>query len=606
MAQYLSSETIRAAVERLSTCAANSTLTDFLIFRRALKNSSPATKAATQVVTGTQSEPFRRAIEEMTSCATTGMNWSGQPHYSPFASHRDNGRGFKSAKYPSNGPSDTVGGWQSRGNTPLKLVPDSKPKAYTFVNRSEDELRAFFIKKGDDVERPLLADAAVWWFRFADVSKRFSASPSKKELSDAFIADLGLTSVERKAFFEPKSDVEESLTLAFDSSPAAPSTYLPTGPVGPALPEKKKANGTSALPVDLDGKISQVIQYISAAGFSFEPWQVAAFITAVRTKPFVILAGVSGTGKTKLPRLVAEATGAESHNVPVRPDWTDSSDLLGYERVDGTFIPGALLRVARDAIAHPTKQHFFLLDEMNIARVEYYLAEVLSHIEERFSSTDADGFRSRALLPHARDAEWASVYLPPNLCLVGSVNMDETTHGFSRKVLDRSFVIEFSDIDLTKVGTTEEKAPTSWTVDEWRQGHLSLSTHPENESDPVKAVVDALIAVNEALTPVQLQVGYRVRDEVALYCLNARSCASSFAMSGEGNVDPLDLAVAMKVLPRLQGSGAMLQRALEQLRDWASGKSPTGAEKRSFPFCEERLLLMLQRLSSTGFTSYWL
>lgn len=83
MAQYLSSETIRAAVERLSTCAANSTLTDFLIFRRALKNSSPATKAATQVVTGTQSEPFRRAIEEMTSCATTGMNWSGQPHYSP-------------------------------------------------------------------------------------------------------------------------------------------------------------------------------------------------------------------------------------------------------------------------------------------------------------------------------------------------------------------------------------------------------------------------------------------------------------------------------------------------------------------------------------------
>lgn len=155
MAQYLSSETIRAAVERLAKCAANSTLTDFLIFRRALKITGPAkgtSKAATQVVTGTQSEPFRRAIDEMTGCATRDIIWSGQPHYSPFASQRDNGRGFKSAKYPSNGPSDTVAGWQSRGNSPLRLVPDSKPKAYSFVNRTEDELRAFFIKKAGKVE----------------------------------------------------------------------------------------------------------------------------------------------------------------------------------------------------------------------------------------------------------------------------------------------------------------------------------------------------------------------------------------------------------------------------------------------------------------------
>ena len=133
-----------------------------------------------------------------------------------------------------------------------------------------------------------------------------------------------------------------------------------------------------------------------------EIWQLAAYVTAVRTKPFVILAGVTGTGKTQLPLLVAQATGGTSEVIPVRPDWTDSGDLLGYTDLQQRFRPGPLLIRARKASDEPGRYHVFVLDEMNIARVEHYLAEVLSAIERR-SAVAGGGFETAPLLPTASE-----------------------------------------------------------------------------------------------------------------------------------------------------------------------------------------------------------
>ena len=348
--------------------------------------------------------------------------------------------------------------------------------------------------------------------------------------------------------------------------------------------------------------IESVITYLDDQGFVFDPWQVAAYITAIRTKPFVVLAGISGTGKTRLPVLVAEATGAIARVVPVRPNWTDSSEIIGYERINGEWMPGELLRIAREAEENPEKQYFLILDEINVARVEHYLAEVLSLIENRKISDGS--IVSEPIAPQSVP-DWSTTTFPPNLALVGSANMDETTHEFSRKVLDRSFVVEFAPADLEDVGSINNKGKPAevWPVQQWRQAALTLPAHPGRQSEVVTRVIGTLVKLNQYLTPVQLQVGYRVRDEVAMFCLEAEQLNSFFETRNQAPVDPLDLAITMKILPRIQGGGQSIRRLLDQLIEWAGGSRP-GSE--SFPMFGARVEMMRQRESETGYASYWL
>lgn len=381
---------------------------------------------------------------------------------------------------------------------------------------------------------------------------------------------------------EPRAIEEYGETIA------APEDYLPH--VGPM---------TETGPVDLASKVTRLVGHLRNRGLIFEPWQVAAFVTAVRTKPLVVLAGISGTGKTKLPRVVGEITGADFRLRPVKPDWTDSSELIGFEALDGTFHPGELLHAARDAESDAGREHFFLLDEMNLARVEYYLAEILSHIEERRRDPDGN-IASDSLAPLApadpSGTNWNEVRLPGNLCIVGSVNMDETTHGFSRKVLDRTFVLEFGDIDLTQVATLGDATVDEWTVEDWRQRFLALSDVPDPSASPIQRSIDALSDINKILEQAQLQVGFRVRDEVALFCLNAEDCIDSFVDPTGTPIDPLDLAISMKVLPRVQGGSGSIRRVLMGLESWAA----------DYPICATRIQTMIQRLDEDGFTSFWL
>lgn len=400
----------------------------------------------------------------------------------------------------------------------------------------------------------------------------------------------------------------------FSNTVADPADYLPPAPAQVSAPAPAAAQtiaSGASVGANVANRVERVVKFVSDSGFVFDPWQVAAYISAVRTKPFVILAGISGTGKTRLPELVAAATGAKIVAVPVRPDWTDSSDLIGYERLDGTFMPGPLLMLAAEAEQNPGSQFFILLDEMNVARVEYYLAEVLSRLEQR-QRVASGGFSSAPLLPPAdpsalKDpaASWRGVGLPSNLCVVGSVNMDETTHGFSKKVLDRSFVIEFSDVDLRQVGVAVSGTPQLWSAVDWQQAALTLAEHSQAGAPVVTDVIETLSTLNEILSPIQLQVGYRVRDEVAMFCLVAQECAASFTTTTAGTVDALDLAVAMKVLPRLQGGGASIKKALAELKEW-SNPTTSSTSLRAFPFCEARIDLMHLRLEEAGFTSYWL
>jgi hypothetical protein len=380
--------------------------------------------------------------------------------------------------------------------------------------------------------------------------------------------------------------------------------------------------------------IHEVIDYIAARGYVYEPWQIAQYVTALRTKPFVILAGITGTGKSKLPALVAAATGGESRLVPVRPDWTDSAEVLGYTDLQGTFQPGPVLEIAHDAAANSDQFCTCIMDEMNLARVEHYFAEFLSRIEDRVPHENG-GYRTGPLLAQALkepDAEWSEVVIPENLAIVGTVNMDESTNHFSRKVLDRAFTIELSEVNLAQWNTNGApvRAVSTWPVRSWNpiKTRLSELNNPtDKQLAEINRTIDALQTINTLLAPLQLQVGYRTRDEVAFYLLHAQEISDAFVDRDGNAVDPLDLALQMKILPRIIGDGKALKRCLFGLLGWASagvplesdddansmveawetsGRSSTLANSK-YPRLAARLCLMWQRLEVTdGYTSYWL
>jgi hypothetical protein len=399
-------------------------------------------------------------------------------------------------------------------------------------------------------------------------------------------------------------------------------------PIDPSL--QPSLHPSLDTPFSLAAAVQQLADAIAKRGFVFEPWQVAAFVTAVRTKPFVILAGVSGTGKSRLPCLVAEATRCTATVIPVRPDWTDSSDVLGYVDLQGSFCPGPLLEAARRATQEADRFHFCVIDEMNLARVEHYLAEVLSRIEGR--SPAADGTQKTAPLLTLSladaDTEWATTALPSNLAIVGTVNMDESAHGFSRKVLDRAFTLEFSDIDLRQWADIAADPPiASWPLSAWRPGPPRLAQHATGDArGNLDQVVDVLVQVNAILTQAQLQVGYRTRDEIASFVVNAADTRDSFVTRDGTKVAPLDLALVMKILPRIAGGSAPIRQVLigllgfatdgEPLDDdpqaediassWRAAGRPAAMAGARFPRTAARLCLMWERLATEGFTSFWL
>jgi hypothetical protein len=484
----------------------------------------------------------------------------------------------------------------------VRLELSTSPREWEIVSGSSDEVETFFLfpASRELAQKPRLLDVACWWLRFFE----FADQPTEEDVAKRFIDDLDLPHTEVVAMFEPVGGDD---VLELREMMANPVTYLPPAPGGRVSPPRTSPpvmlseDGPAVPPPEA---MIEVIDYVEAQGFVFEPWQIAAYITALRTKPLVILAGISGTGKTKLPRLVADATGSPLSVLPVQPSWTDSSDVIGFERLSGAFSPGRLLQAAAAAEEDAEHEHILLLDEMNIARVEYYLAEVLSTIEERRLENGA--VVSSPLAPHASPGEdgreWGGVRLPPNLGLVGSVNMDETTFGFSRKVLDRSFVIEFATVELGVVGdkSAEVREPHPWPVQWWRSPSLTLAGHPDRADSVVRDCIGALSTINEHLAIAQLQVGYRVRDEVAMFCLHAQPYVELFVTRDEEPVDPLDLAITMKVLPRIQGGGPTIRRVLAKLSEWATTGTP------AFPMSAARIDIMQQRLDENGYASYWL
>lgn len=316
----------------------------------------------------------------------------------------------------------------------------------------------------------------------------------------------------------------------------------------------------------------------------------------VLPKPFLLLAGISGTGKTRFVKAqAARSNGWGSDDsqdidnyklVPVRPDWHEPSDLLGYvSRIDGTkYIPTGFLKFLIKAweevfsksgslneIKEGTRPFWLCLDEMNLAPVEQYFADYLSILESRrwtegkyFSlpiiSEDLE-LAMEALGGKAEDDLWIAfinnggIPLPPNLIVAGTVNMDETTHGFSRKVIDRALTLDFQEFFPNRYDEFFEPKTEPKLLGYSMLSHVSS---PEDLHDVIAdpngdKSITFLTKINNVLKSTPFELAYRALNELLLSvkCFKPKNDPELFAV--------WDDFLMQKVLPRIEGDSEKLR-----------------------------------------------
>lgn len=389
----------------------------------------------------------------------------------------------------------------------------------------------------------------------------------------------------------------------------------------------------------------------------------ADLMVAMRTKPFLLLAGISGTGKSRIVKQMAfdscpdtdglradETSPGNYCLIEVKPNWHDSTELLGYEsKIGGAhYVLTPFVSFLVKAMLYPEVPFFVCLDEMNLAPVEQYFAEFLSVLESRTKVGDrivseplvkADIFKKYSdlseklfaqseenahydnvletseLTPrYGKEAEVFEILkdkglrIPPNVIVIGTVNMDETTHQFSRKVIDRAMTIEmnlpegdpFMDFynNASRLVYRENPVPASlYLSTEVKASDVidALAAADAEKTERMKGeVAKFLNGLNTALDGTPFKVAYRVQNELLLYVYQLwredkdNDWESILSTS-------CDQILMMKVLPRIEGDEELLENPLERLATFCA----------AYPEASKKIAEMKTRLDQSHFASFW-
>ena len=373
---------------------------------------------------------------------------------------------------------------------------------------------------------------------------------------------------------------------------------------------------------------------------------VRFYLTAIRTKPFILLAGISGTGKSRIVRKLAQATDdidtfmndedrwkcsrpTNFELIQVKPNWHNSMDVVGFQSnipiPHYEFTP--FVDFVVKAWCHENTPFFLCLDEMNLAPVEEYFAEFLSAIESRSIGEDGefetdpiikpfDSFGSELageMMNHFVEMGYdlpknvetrlrkKGLTLPKNLIVMGTVNMDETTFSFSRKVLDRAMSIEMNEVDYDGFieGKTEYNIPIL-TEQNSLFVNRPISAQEVKNGIEVQNVMNFLKGVNDILEGTPFKLGYRAANEAILY-------VAADKVVGTDNLNAaLDEFTLMKILSRIEGDDSKLvtkdgDKLLEKLNDHFANVFGSKETSKSLA----KLDIMIKTLRRDHFVSFW-
>ena len=374
--------------------------------------------------------------------------------------------------------------------------------------------------------------------------------------------------------------------------------------------------------------ISQFHQDCTNANLKYSNQLVTRYISSLVTKPFVLLSGLSGSGKTKLAQSFAQwicEDKAQYCIVPVGADWTNREPLLGYvNALDNKeyILPenGALqLLIEANKEENENKPYFLILDEMNLSHVERYFADFLSVMESKDKfKLHSDNENEKSGVPHELD--W-----PKNLFVVGTVNIDETTYMFSPKVLDRANVIEF------RVNETEMKSylfEATEVIDLNGEGKNMGESFVTIATKKAKANSENLTTTLNnffiTLQEVGAEFGYRTASEIQTLFGQIDVVNPGFKTSEDfenySSKDnyKIDIAIMQKLLPKLHGSRSKLIPVLEKLANICVAEEAIKLEsnetifekiekdslKGIYPLSLGKIMRMYHNVVSNGFTSY--
>lgn len=417
--------------------------------------------------------------------------------------------------------------------------------------------------------------------------------------------------------------------------------------------------------INIFAKDSQIFIFDCHMKLSTEDYNLCKdnfnYLAAAKTKPFLILGGFSGTGKSQKVKELAYLTcpdvddlqkGQDPGNyclISVKPNWHDSTELLGYySNIGKKYIVTEFIKFLVKAMRYPLVPFYVCMDEMNLAPVEEYFAEYLSVLESRKvvdgqvvsgALVSKDIFKEDGIFADLgvtddnikKDLKENGLRLPQNIIVIGTVNMDDTTNSFSRKVIDRAMTFEtkiegittesYFSLDNDALAYKNISCPERFICDQVRVADLLNEETPdfklgteekENQKEFTEFINEVNRAIgngkgyanNDGLGVSPFQVSYRVLNEAVLYYRSLKVLYPEQASFDKVFNDIL----MMKILPRIEGEQDRAKAPLEGLQQLVSLRMGDDENKKAlWKECAEKIAYMLRpfQKGGDGFTTFW-